>query len=714
MKRTVCASAIIVWFAAWLLTPLLSTRQVYAQTPPDDEAQPFVTITGIDAAAFPEIKVTLYGENLGIDLGELPVTLREDTEERPTQNLGLQEIGVQTAFALDASSDPSDNILGPGNSGRPRIDEFRTAIETLIDNRGVLVPETDWMAAYTTSSNIDKFRTISNWTQDHGALRNDVLLYAPEDNIPKNTSLFELLNFVLNQFNDSRVPANTTKSIVVFSNGYDRTSDLKIDDAINRAVAMNVRIYTVMLGREATERRSHLERIAKLTNGAYFILTDPASDLDPIWEALRQQRRQLALTYKLGKIQPKELEITATLPDGSLLTPKSNFPVVPAKPVEIRVLEPADGSPIVRNAAAFDAPLSAIEPMTLPIRLEFSWPDGRPRDLQRVEFTINDDTRTQAGAPFDQYDYRIAELPAGNYTLRVSAFDEFGLEGKSEPLPIPIQVNFPPAPAPTNTLEPTATALPPTATAEPTVAPTTTPVTEQESSAGLPTLPLLLLALALVLFLFLYRRRKRAQQDPDDRSDIYTLRPVDDWSEKSAKNFGVADELTEIPAAMPFKPEPAAYLIAVNPAPHLPERITLHIGQVIRLGRRPDLNDVVIDDKQISRVHAIVTHKDKGFFIQDNGSTGGTYVNRRKLSASDDKLLQPGDVINLYSITYQFQLAEDDRTETPVGDPFAAERNRTTPIQRETPATNNQKAPATEPDTTEYIVYDDQSDENKS
>lgn len=106
---------------------------------------------------------------------------------------------------------------------------------------------------------------------------------------------------------------------------------------------------------------------------------------------------------------------------------------------------------------------------------------------------------------------------------------------------------------------------------------------------------------------------------------------MDDRSEKSAKNFGVADELTEIPAAMPFKPEPAAYLIAVNPAPHLPERITLHIGQVIRLGRRPDLNDVVIDDKQISRVHAIVTHKDKGFFIQDNGSTGGTYVNRRKL-----------------------------------------------------------------------------------
>ena len=429
---------------------------------------------------------------------------------------------------------------------------------------------------------------------------------------------------------------------------------------------------------------------------------------------MRQQRRQLVLTYDLGKIQPQELAIAAAVPNGPSIIDQIKFPIIPYKPVAIRVLEPADGSPIVRNAATFDAPLSAIEPMTLPIRLEFSWPDGRPRDLQRVEFTINDDTRTQAGAPFDQYDYRIAELPAGNYTLRVSAFDEFGLEGKSEPLPIPIQVNFPPAPAPTNTLEPTATALPPTATAEPTVAPTATPVTEQEPAAGLPTLPLLLLALALVLFIFFYRRRKRAQQDPDDRSDIYTLRPVDDWSEKSAKNFGVADELTEIPAAMPFKPEPAAYLIAVNPAPHLPERITLHIGQVIRLGRRPDLNDVVIDDKQISRVHAIVTHKDKGFFIQDNGSTGGTYVNRRKLSASDDKLLQPGDVINLYSITYQFQLAEDDRTETPVGDPFAAERNRTTPIQRETPATNNQKAPATEPDTTEYIVYDDQSDENKS
>lgn len=52
--------------------------------------------------------------------------------------------------------------------------------------------------------------------------------------------------------------------------------------------------------------------------------------------------------------------------------------------------------------------------MTLPIRLEFSWPDGRPRDLQRVEFTINDAAgRKKAGVPFDQYNYRIAELPAG-------------------------------------------------------------------------------------------------------------------------------------------------------------------------------------------------------------------------------------------------------------------------------------------------------------
>ncbi|MCE7980732.1 MAG: FHA domain-containing protein [Caldilinea sp. CFX5] len=717
MKRTVCRRAIIIWIAAWLLTPLLSsTPRVYAQTTPADEAQPFVTITGVDATAFPEIKVTIYGENLGVDLAALSVTLREDTEEHPTQNLGLQEIGVQTAFALDASSDPSDDILGPGNSGRPRIEEFRTAIETLIDSRGVLVPETDWAAAFTTSDNVDKFRTITDWTQDHGALRNDVLLYSPAGDIPRNTSLFELLTFVLDRFNDSRVPENTVKSIVVFSNGYDATSDLDINDAIDRARAMNVRIYTVMVGPEAPSRRSNLERIAKLTNGAYFVLRDPVTDLDQIWEALRRQRRQLVLTYQLGNIQPRELAIEAAIPNRPAIVTKHPFPVVPYKPVQIRVIEPAAGNILVRTAPAFDTPLSAIEPVTLPIRLEFTWPDNQPRDFQRVEFIINDDTRTQTVAPFDQFDFPIGELPAGNYTLRIIAIDKYGIEARSEPLPIPIQINLPPTPEPTNTPAPTptdlptATPMPPTATAfQPTAEPAAAPVVAAERPSLGP-LPLLLLALALLLFIFLYRRWKRAREEPDDHSDIYTLRPVDDWSEKSAKNFSPADELTEIPAAMPFKPEPAAYLVAVNPAPHLPERITLHVGQVIRIGRRPDLNDVVIDDKQISRVHAIVTHKDKGFFIQDNGSTGGTYVNRRKLSASDDKLLQPGDVINLYSIAYEFQPAEDDRTETTVGDPFTMDKQRTVSTPRETPMSSKV---AKEPDTTEYMAYDDQSDEDK-
>lgn len=346
MKRTVRRSAIITTIIAWLLTPFLFTTQPLTAQTTADEAQPFVAITDIDVTAFPEVRVTLFGENLGIDLTELPVTLREDTIERPTEKLGLQAIGVQTAFALDASSDPSDNILGPGNSGRPRIEEFRTALETLIDSRGVLTPETDWAAVYTTSDNVDKFRTITDWTQDHGALRNDVLLYTPATDIPRNTSLFELLTFVLDRFADARVPQNRVKSMVVFSNGYDATSDLDITDAIDRARAMNVRIYTVMVGPEAPDRRSNLERIAKLTNGAYVVLRDPVADLDPLWEALRRQRDQLVLTYKLGKIDPQELSITATIPNGAPIVVRRDFPLCRSRRSRFRCWNRPTASPL--------------------------------------------------------------------------------------------------------------------------------------------------------------------------------------------------------------------------------------------------------------------------------------------------------------------------------------------------------------------------------
>lgn len=64
---------------------------------------------------------------------------------------------------------------------------------------------------------------------------------------------------------------------------------------------------------------------------------------------------------------------------------------------------------------------------------------------------------------------------------------------------------------------------------------------------------------------------------------------------------------------------------------------------VINVGRRPD-NQMVIDDRRVSRVHAQLRAINGRYVIFDLDSTGGTFVNSQRISQST---LYQGDVISL-------------------------------------------------------------------
>jgi hypothetical protein len=70
------------------------------------------------------------------------------------------------------------------------------------------------------------------------------------------------------------------------------------------------------------------------------------------------------------------------------------------------------------------------------------------------------------------------------------------------------------------------------------------------------------------------------------------------------------------------------------------------------LGRQPD-NDVVIDDRWISRHHARIVRRGSSYLIEDLNSKNGTFVNGQPLSAP--RPLQDGDQIQLaphYRLTF--------------------------------------------------------------
>lgn len=84
--------------------------------------------------------------------------------------------------------------------------------------------------------------------------------------------------------------------------------------------------------------------------------------------------------------------------------------------------------------------------------------------------------------------------------------------------------------------------------------------------------------------------------------------------------------------------KPASYLMFNKKKVELVAKIT--IG-------RDSTNDVVIDNKLASRHHALIQKIKNAYFIKDEGSTNGTFVNAVKIPNGKYVKLNPGDKITI-------------------------------------------------------------------
>jgi len=72
--------------------------------------------------------------------------------------------------------------------------------------------------------------------------------------------------------------------------------------------------------------------------------------------------------------------------------------------------------------------------------------------------------------------------------------------------------------------------------------------------------------------------------------------------------------------------------------------------EVIRLGRQLE-NDVVLHEEFVSRFHAEIRFEDGKYVLYDNGSTGGTFVNGKKVERC---VLNSGDLISITTVQIMF------------------------------------------------------------
>jgi pSer/pThr/pTyr-binding forkhead associated (FHA) protein len=77
---------------------------------------------------------------------------------------------------------------------------------------------------------------------------------------------------------------------------------------------------------------------------------------------------------------------------------------------------------------------------------------------------------------------------------------------------------------------------------------------------------------------------------------------------------------------------------------------TFHPEAETSIGRSPDCG-IFLDDVTVSRKHAVIVQRDSGFFVDDQGSLNGTFVNRKRVESAQ---LEDGDELQIgkYRLTF--------------------------------------------------------------
>ncbi len=114
-----------------------------------------------------------------------------------------------------------------------------------------------------------------------------------------------------------------------------------------------------------------------------------------------------------------------------------------------------------------------------------------------------------------------------------------------------------------------------------------------------------------------------------------------------------------IPGAAP--PMPDIQVIARITLPHGTREVPLIFrpgGRRLNVGRAAD-NELSLNDQSVSKIHAALLMTAEGtLLVADTGSTNGTYLNGRRISYGESRLIEDGDVVGFGDVEVRLRKSE--------------------------------------------------------
>ena len=164
-----------------------------------------------------------------------------------------------------------------------------------------------------------------------------------------------------------------------------------------------------------------------------------------------------------------------------------------------------------------------------------------------------------------------------------------------------------------------------------------------------------------------HRYRTLAPVDVDAEVDIFTtgisvdpnFGEFEEDLRRQDEEMRAAKAGVPVPGAAP--PMPDIQVIARVTLPNGTREMPLIFkpgGRRLNVGRASD-NDLTLNDASVSKIHAALLMTAEGtLLVADTGSTNGTYLNGRRISYGESRLIEDGDVVGFGDVEVRLRKSE--------------------------------------------------------
>ncbi|MDX1416653.1 MAG: FHA domain-containing protein [Candidatus Promineifilaceae bacterium] len=569
-------------------------------------------IAAVDTSEFPVVRVTL-------------VTADSRSAPADLTNLTISENGIPvTDFMLDSVAAGMDAIF---------VIDANTGFDEVDDDSGLTRREKIYESIQRFTSqymNPEGLDRISIVIPSDGGQSGDLLIqqegdpqkvlaaidaYEPARLGP--TPLNAMLNLALEQAQQS-ADGSRYQALLLFSDARRMDEQLSYPLLVAQANDADVAIYGAILGQSADEEeQNNMARLAETTR-AFHVHMPQSSATDVIYEIWQQQSNPTQVVYRSRQRQSGRSQVSINLGDSLV---SIDFELALASPT-IDLNLPV--SVIRRVGTRQDAPLDSLQPQFQPVSMTVSWPDGFPRKIielvllaNNIPQPISDSWQEGSNTQID-FVWDISNVGDGPVELVVQALDELGYQGSSMPQTIEIMEERP---------------LPQTAV------PTSIPQEPTADTVGGVNASRFLYAavgagmlMVVIILIWLWRLR------------VTKKRSLNAGTHISTTGTQLEEQANEPPLT--------AVLESLSPED---DRVIILDQRSITFGSDARSADIVLNDVSISRLHARVRRQENTFWLFDEGSTEGVFLNFERLGLAPRELHE-GDTVQLGKLTFRFTL----------------------------------------------------------